>query len=269
MFSGFMAGTWEAGTVVAVVSGLAGFFVVARRSAFAAHALPNGAFAGAAGATLVGWSTLAGLAVFSAAGAIGIAALGRRARRDVATALAIVSMLALGSLFLAVGTGYAGEVDALLFGQILGVSPAQVEATAGLGAGCLVALGLLWRPLLWSSVLPEGAQARGVGPAVMEGSFLMVIAAVTTVAVPVVGALLVFTLLVAPAAAARQVARRPGTAAGIGTALALATVWIAIAVSYQTNLPVGFLVGALGAVFYAAATLIAARPARVPRSGCE
>jgi len=268
MFSGFMVDTWEAASVVAVVAGLAGFFVVARGSAFAAHALPSGAFAGAAGASLLGVSTTLGLGVFSVAGAAAIAALGRQARRDVAAALAIVAMLATGSLFLALGNGYAGEVDSLLFGQVLGVSSAQVEVTAALGAASLALLVVSWRRVLWSSVLPEAAAARGVSPGAADASFLAVLALVTATAVPVVGALLVFSLLVAPPAAARQLAGRPGSAALLGTALALATVWSSVALSYEENLPVGFVVGALGALLYATARLSAGRRGRARRSGC-
>lgn len=110
MFSPFMINAWEASTIVAVVAGVVGFFTVLRGSSFAAHALPNGAFAGAAGASLVGASTILGLGVFSLLGAIGIASLGRRARHDVATALAIVVMLGLGSLFLSMTTEYAPEI---------------------------------------------------------------------------------------------------------------------------------------------------------------
>ncbi|HSR23845.1 MAG TPA: metal ABC transporter permease, partial [Candidatus Eisenbacteria bacterium] len=99
MFSSFMLNTWVAGTAVAVIAGVAGFFAVLRGSTFAAHAIPNGAFAGAAGATLLGLNPFAGLAAFSVAGALGIAALSRRARSDVATALTFVMMLGVGALF--------------------------------------------------------------------------------------------------------------------------------------------------------------------------
>ena len=80
MFGSFLMNTWIAGTIVAVIAGVVGFFAVLRGSTFAAHAIPNGAFAGAAGASLLGISTLTGLAVFSVAGALGIGALGRSVR---------------------------------------------------------------------------------------------------------------------------------------------------------------------------------------------
>ncbi|HET9078320.1 MAG TPA: metal ABC transporter permease [Acidimicrobiales bacterium] len=255
MFSGLMVNAWEAATIVAAVAGLVGFFTVMRGSAFAAHALPNGAFAGAAGAAVLGVSTLLGVAVFALAGALGIAALGRRARRDVATALAVVAMLALGALFLSLGGAYAPEVYSLLFGQVLGVSGSQLLPTAGLAAVCATGLAVLYRPLLLSSVGPEMAEARGIRPAAIETAFLLLLALATTMAVPVVGALLIFTLLVSPAAAARCLTARPGRAVLLSVALALATVWAAIALSYWTGYPVGFFVGAGGAAVYALSRL--------------
>lgn len=261
MFSGLMLNAWEAATLVAVVAGVVGFFTVMRGSAFAAHALPNGAFAGAAGATVIGASTLLGVGVFAVAGALGIAALGRRARHDVATALAMVAMLALGALFLSLGTAYAPEVYALLFGQVLGVSSASLQTMALLGLLCLVAVAVLYRPLLLSSVSPEVAEAGGMSAARIDTLFLLVLALATTMAVPVVGALLIFTLLISPAATARRLTDRPGRAMGLSIAVALLTVWAAIAFSYWTDLPVGFFVGVGGAVFYSAARLlVSARP---------
>ena len=264
MFSPLMAQTWTAATAVAVVAGVVGFFIVMRGSAFAAHALPNGAFAGAAGATMIGASTLLGVGLFSVLGALLIAALGRRARHDVATALTIVAMLALGALFLSLSSAYEPAVSALLFGQIFGVSSGEVQASLVLGGLCLLSVGVLFRPLLLSSVLPEVGAARGIRPAWMEAAFLVLVALVTTMAVPVVGALLVFTLLVGPAAAARHLASRPGPALLIGVALALAQVWFAVAVSYRTNLPPGFLVGSASAVVYAAARIIGSHGRAAP-----
>ena len=128
MFTGLMLNTWIAGTVVAVIAGVTGFFAVLRGSTFAAHAIPNGAFAGAAGATLLGFNPLAGLAVFSVAGALGIAGLSRRARNDVATALTLVMMLGVGALFVSWSTEYAQEAYSLLFGEVFGVSTDEVAA---------------------------------------------------------------------------------------------------------------------------------------------
>jgi zinc/manganese transport system permease protein len=122
MFTGLMANTWIAASIVAVIAGMTGYFAVLRGQTFAAHAIPNGAFAGAAGASLLGINVIAGLAVVAVAGALGIGALGRKARQDVVTALALVVMLGLGALFVSVSTEYAQETYSLLFGEVFGVS---------------------------------------------------------------------------------------------------------------------------------------------------
>lgn len=250
MFAYFMVNAWEAATVVAVVAGVVGFFTVLRGAAFAAHSLPNGAFAGAAGAVLIGANTIVGLGVFSLAGAGMIAGLGRRARSDVATALTIVLMLALGDLFLSRTSEYAPEIYSLLFGEVLGVSTSKLWPTIAIAAVCVAAIVFLYRPLMLSSVTPEVAEARGINTRLMDLAFLVVVALVTTMAVPVVGSLLIFSLLIGPPAAARAFTNRPMVAMGLSVLLALVTVWAAIAVSYETNLPIGFFVGSISAFAY-------------------
>jgi zinc/manganese transport system permease protein len=251
MFSGFMVNTWTVATIVAVVAGVVGFFVVLRGSAFVADALPTGAFTGAAGASLIGVSTLAGLSVFSIIGAIGIGLLGRRSRHDVATALTLVVLLGVGALFLSFSTEYAPEIYSLLFGEVLGISVNEVAPVAALGAVCILAVLVLFRPLMLASVMPELGEARGVRSYRIEICFLLVIALTTSMALPVVGALLIFSLMIGPPAAARSVTDSPYLAIGLSVIIALATVWAAIAASYTTNWPVGFFVGAISAFCYA------------------
>jgi zinc/manganese transport system permease protein len=247
-----MLNTWVAGTAVAVIAGVTGFFAVLRGSTFAAHAIPNGAFAGAAGATLLGLNPFVGLAAFSVAGALGIAALSRRARSDVATALTFVMMLGVGALFVSWSTQYAQEAYSLLFGEVFGVSAAEVRPIVVLGAVSVAAIVVMFRPLLLSSALPEVAEARGVPPRRMELAFLLVMALATSMTVPVVGALLMFSLMIGPAAAARSLTARPGLAMTLSVLIALVTVWAAIAASYQSNWPLGFFVGVIGAAFFLA-----------------
>jgi zinc/manganese transport system permease protein len=250
MFAGFMINAWATATIVAVVAGVVGYFVVLRGSAFPAHAIPKGAFAGAAGASLLGISTLAGLLVFSVLGALGIGSLGRRGRHDVVTALALVMMLALGAAFLSRTTEYEPEIYSLLFGEILGVSSSQILPVAGLGIACIAAITVLYRPLMLSSIVPEIAEARGIRGHRIEMCFLLVVALATAMTVPVVGALLIFSLMIGPPAAARSLTSRPVLAMFLSVVIALITVWAAIALSYQYNWPVGFFVGALGALSY-------------------
>lgn len=259
VFSSFMTNTWIVASVVAVVVGAVGFFTVLRGSAFAAHAIPQGAFAGAAGAVLLGTSTLLGLGVFAVAGALGIGWLGRRARRDVATALGFVLMLAVGALLLSMSQGYEPEIDALLFGQVLGVGSYEVLPTAALGLASVLALILLYRPLLLASVLPDLAGSRGVSTLRTEIAFLVVVGLATAMTVPVVGASLMFSLMIAPAGAARSLTDRPGRALLCSSAISLAVVWASIAGSYASNWPVGFFVGTIGVVVYGLSRAAAAR----------
>ncbi|HYB27075.1 MAG TPA: metal ABC transporter permease [Solirubrobacteraceae bacterium] len=255
MFSGFMVNAWIVATIVAVVGGTVGFFVVLRGSAFVAHAIPNGSFAGAAAASLIGVNAIVGLGVFSVGGALGIGLLGRRGRHDVATALTLVFMLGLGALFLSFSIEYAPEIYSLLFGEVLGISTNELAPTIGLALVSLAALALLYRPLLYSSTLPDSAQARGIGPFGIEIGFLLLVALATTMTVPVVGTALIFSLMIGPPAAARAFTSRPWGAITLSVVIALIVVWAAIALSYQTNWPVGFFVGTASATAYAAGRL--------------
>jgi zinc/manganese transport system permease protein len=264
MFTGVMANTWIAATAVAVIAGVTGFFAVLRGSTFAAHAIPNGAFAGAAGASLLGLNPFAGLAVFSVAGALGIAGLSRRSRSDVATALTFVMMLGIGALFVSWSSQYAQEAYSLLFGEVFGVSTDEVLPILVLGALSMAAIVVMFRPLMLSSALPEVAAARGVPPRRMDLAFLLVMALATSMTVPVVGALLMFSLMIGPAAAARSLTARPVLAMTLSVVIALVTVWTGIVASYQSNWPLGFFVGVLGAAFFLFGRAYAAiaRPAR-------
>jgi zinc/manganese transport system permease protein len=259
-----MVNAWIVASIVAVVAGLVGFFVVLRGSAFVAHAIPSGAFAGAAGATLTGASTLLGLGVFSVLGALGISWLGRRGRHDVAAALGLVFMLALGALFLSITDEYAPEIYSLLFGEVLGISTTELLPTIALAAACTIAITVLYRPLMLSSILGEVGEARGVSRTRIEIAFLIVVALATTMTVPVVGALLIFSLMIGAPAAARSFTNRPVVAIALSIVIALITVWAAIAISYQTNYPIGFLVGALSTVAYTFGRLWAAGQRRRP-----
>jgi zinc/manganese transport system permease protein len=263
MFSGFMVNAWEVASIVAVVAGTVGFFVVLRGSAFVAHAVPNGSFAGAAGASLIGVSTLVGLGMFSLLGALGIGVLGRRGRHDVVTALALVMMLGLGSLFLSLSVEYEPEIESLLFGEVLGISANQVLPTASLALVCIAAVAALYRPLMLSSVLAEVGEARGVSAFRMELCFLLVVALASTMTVPVVGTLLIFSLMIGSPAAARSFTSRPLVAMTLSVAVALLTVWVAIAASYETNYPVGFFVGTVSACAYVLGRVWAAWRRRV------
>jgi zinc/manganese transport system permease protein len=250
VFSQLMANTWIAASIVAVIAGVTGFFAVLRGETFAAHAIPNGAFAGAAGASLLGINVIWGLAVIAVASALGIGALGSKARHDVVTALTLVLMLGLGALFVSMSSQYAQQAYSLLFGEVFGVSSTDVPLIAGIGALTLACIAVAFRPLMLTSAMPEVAEARGLSVRGLGIYFLVVMALATSMTVPVVGALLMFSLMIGPPAAARSVTARPGRALALSVAVALVTVWASIALSYQTNWPLGFFVGVGGALFY-------------------
>jgi zinc/manganese transport system permease protein len=257
MFSSFMMTTWIAGTIVAVIAGVVGYFAVLRGATFAAHAVPQGAFAGAAGASLIGASTIVGLGVFAVAGALVIGWIGRRGRQDVATALVLVVLLGVGALFLSFSVEYAPEIFSLLFGEVLGVSSSDLVPLAVLGLVCITAVGVLYRPLTLTSVLADAGEARGIRASRMETYFLVILALATTMTVPVVGAFLMFSLMIAPAASARLLTSRPMPSMGLSVAIAVVTVWASVFASYESQWPVGFFVGTIGTVVYAAARVIA------------
>ncbi|MGO9080780.1 MAG: metal ABC transporter permease [Streptosporangiaceae bacterium] len=252
MFAPFLLNAWIVATIVAVVAGVVGFFVVLRGAAFVADAVPQGAFAGAAGASLIGVSTLAGLGVFALAGALLIGWLSRRGRGDVATALTLVMLLGLGALFLSFTTEYAPEIFSLLFGEVLGVSAGEVLPIAIGGVVCVLVIGAVFRPLMLNSLMPELGEARGVRGGRMDLVFLVIVALATSMTLPVVGALLIFSLMTGPPAAARSLTASPLRALAGSVLIAVVVVWTSIAASLVTNWPVGFFVGVLGALCYAA-----------------
>jgi zinc/manganese transport system permease protein len=250
MFSGFMVNAWAVATIVAVIAGVVGFFVVLRGAAFPAHAIPNGAFAGAAASSVFGFNSLVGLSACALLAAVGIGTLRRRGRQDVVTALALVMLLAIGAVFLSQTTEYEPQIYSLLFGEVLGVSTNELLPVAALGVVCVAGMALLYRPLMLSSIVPEIGEARGVVGHRIEMSFLIVLALATAMTVPVVGALLIFSLMIGPPAAARSFTDRPLTAIALSVGIALVTAWSAIALSYLSNWPIGFFVGAIAAFDY-------------------
>ena len=252
MFAGFMINTWAVAAIVAPVAGVTGFFVVScgswrspptpspRARSPALLARPS-----SASAPWRAWP-------YSLLGALGIGILGRRhGRHDVATALTLVMMLALGAAFLSRTTEYEPEIYSLLFGEVLGVSSTELLPVAILGALCIVAVTSLYRPLTLASAVPGIAEARGVRSYRIEICFLIVVVLATVMTVPVAGALLIFSLMIGPPAAARSLTSQPARAIALSVAIALVTVRAAIAASYLPSWPVGFFVGTLSALSYA------------------
>lgn len=254
-----MIHAWISGTIVAVLCAFTGFFVVIRGAAFVAHALPKAGFAGAAGAVLLSLNPIYGLSVFAVGGALLIGWLGKRERDDVVTALMLVATLGTGVLFLSLSNRYATGAYALLFGQIVGVSAQEVWDTAFLGFLCLLGIGFLYRPLLLASISRDVAEARGIPVGLLETGFLVVVGLVTAVTVPVVGALLCFSLLIGPVAASGYITAQPGKVMLLALFFSLITVWISLILAYYSGWPIGFFVSVIAGLLYACARMIAFR----------
>lgn len=252
----FMVHAFQAGTIVAIVAGAIGYFVVLRGSSFAAHALSHIGFAGAAGAVVLGLSPIVGLLAFTLGSGSVIGALGSRLRgRDVTIGIVLAWTLGLGVLFISLYTGYATEAYALLFGEILGISSRDVLVTLVAGVSTLAALVFVYRPLLFSSVDEELASARGVPVTALSVGFMAILAVAVTEAVQVVGVLLIFALIVTPAAIAIRFTSHPPYAIGIGVGLALSFTWLGLAVAYFSPHPVSFFITSLAFFTYLAVRL--------------
>lgn len=243
----FMQNAYLTGTLVAIVAGIVGYFMVLRGLSFAGHSLANVGFAGATGALLFGVAPVAGLFVAGVLAAAGIQALnlGARQRRqsDVAVGAVLTASLALGFLFVHLApTAYAANIYNVLFGNVLGITDWDVTVTAWTALVLLVAVGFMARPLLFASLDPDVAAARGVPVRALAFAFLLVLALVVAVAVQVIGVMLIFALLVTPAAIARQLTARPGRAVALAAGLALLFTWLGLTVGFFTPYPVAFFI---------------------------
>lgn len=242
----FMIHAWMSGTIVAILAAFIGFFIVIRSDSFIAHVLPEAGFAGGGAAVFFSLNPVLGLVLFSIGGGIMIAALDRNEKNEIATTLTLIAALGTGALFLGLTNQYAQGAYALLFGQIVGVSNNQTVMTLILGGGCLILLLSIWRLLLLTSLSPEIARTRGVPVLAIEGLFLLIVAVSTAVIVPVVGALLSFSLLVAPNAASIYFSSHPKKVLLFSTIFSVLNIWFSLLLGYFTGWPIGFFVSVIG-----------------------
>lgn len=256
MFAPFMMNAWICGSLAAIVCGMVGFFVVLRGESFLAHAVPNGAFAGAALAALVGSNTLLTMGVFALVGSLGSTAIRRRARSDTATALTLVILLASGSLFLSLSGKYALHVYSLMFGQILGISTQQIMPMLIIGVLCIVVVLVVRKPLLEASIMPQQRTVLGISPVWYDVVFAVMLAGAATMSVPQIGALLSFSLLTGPAAGACRLVRRPWKAMALSAGLALLDIWASLALGYLTDWPIGFFCTTFSLLIYLVAVTV-------------
>jgi zinc/manganese transport system permease protein len=257
MFSyGFVIDALAAGGIVAVVAGIVGFFLVMRGQTFAGHALSHVGFAGATGAVLIGATPFWGLIALTLAAGLAMGLLGERVSgRDVAIGMVLSLSLGLGLLFLHFYTAFAAQATSLLFGNVFSVDHATVLTLAVLGVVCLAALALMARPLLFATLQPDLAEARGVSLRLVSVLFMAIVAVAVAEAAQIVGVLLVFTLMVGPAAAAQRLTTRLSTGLLLTVLLGLGETWAGITLAYQTDWPSSFWIATLsGLVYFASLT---------------
>jgi zinc/manganese transport system permease protein len=254
----FMQHAFEAGTIVAISAGVIGYFVVLRGLSFAAHALSHIGFAGATGAVLLGAGPLAGLLVFTMSAGAVMGALGQRLRgRDVTIGLVMAWSLGLGLLFTALYQGSAQLAIGILFGQIFGISSQDVLVTLIAGVVTVLAVVAVYRPLLFATLDEEVAEAKGVPVRALSIAFMVILAVAVSEAVQVVGVLLIFALIVAPAAIAERFTSRPSRGVLLSALLAVLFTWAGLTVAYYVPYPVGFFITTIAFWSYILARLVA------------
>lgn len=254
----FMRSAFIAGTVAAVVAGIVGYFVVLRGLSFAAHTISQVGFAGATGSLALGIPALYGLLALNGVAAIVIGTAGLREKsRDVVVGIVQCCALGMGLLFLALSR--AEEAVPVLVGDVLGISPGERTITEIAAVVVLVIVGGMYRPLLFSSLDGELAEARGVPVRAVSLSLMFVVAVTTSVATPIIGVLLTFALIVGPAAAAAQITARPSRAILVSVSLSVGYMWIGLTASYWVDLPPSVFVTSLAFAGYVIARLTHAR----------
>ena len=252
----FMRNAFAAAAVVAVVGGVVGYFLVLRGQTFAGHALAHVGFTGATGAVLAGIAPIWGLVLATVASGIGMGFMGEDlAQRDVAIGLVLALALGLGLLFLHFFTASATQATTLLFGNVLAVGMHTVWVLLALGSASLITLAIVSRPLLFASVHPELAEAKGVSLRLYSVLFLAIVALATAECAQIVGVLLVFALMVGPAAAAQRLTSSVATGVLLSALLALVEAWAGIALAYYSNRPSSFWITALSVAVYLLASL--------------
>ena len=265
---GFMNNAFAAAGIAAVVSGIVGYFLVMRGQTFAGHALSHIGFAGATGAGLIGLAPIWGLTGFTLAAGIVMGLLSERiSNRDVAIGIVLALALGFGLLFLHYYTAFATQATALLFGNVLAVDRALIGTLAALAVVTLLGLAAIMRPLIFASLQPELAEAKGVPLRFVSTAFLAVVALAVSQCAQIVGVLLVFTLMVGPPAAAQRLATGLWSGLSLAAGLALAEAWLGLTIAFYSDWPVSFCIAMLSAAGYFAALGAPIWRARHSRAG--
>jgi zinc/manganese transport system permease protein len=254
----FMQNAFAAAGIAAVVSGLVGYFLVLRGQTFAGHALGHIGFAGATGAVLIGIAPIWGLVGLTVAAGVAMGMLGERiSGRDVAIGVVLALALGFGLLFLHYYTAFATQATALLFGNVLAVDRSTIVTLLGLAVVTLLGLAAIMRPLIFASLQPELAEAKGVPLNFLSIAFLVIVALAVSESAQIVGILLVFALMVGPPATAQRLVTGLWSGVALSAVLALAEAWLGLVIAYHTDWPVSFCIATLSALGYFLASGIA------------
>jgi zinc/manganese transport system permease protein len=252
----FMVNALAAGTIVAVMAAVIGWFMVLRRQTFAGHTLSLMAFPGATAALLIGLPAASGYFVFAgiAALVIGVtaAAQARPGGGQEAAVIGTVQAfgLACGFLFLSLYEGVLANYENILFGSFLGITRGQVLTLAIVAVGALAMLGLIGRPLLFASVDAGVARARGVPVRPLSIAFLLLLGFAVAATAQITGVLLVFALLVAPPATAQLLTSRIGASLLLSVALGVTITWVGLALAFFYGYPAGFYITSVAFALY-------------------
>ena len=247
----FMTNAFLAGLCISLAAGVMGYFTIARHSTFAAHALAHIGLPGATGAVL---PVSLGMGVFALGGALVIGALGKRAtQREIATGTVLAFATGLGLFFARLSSSASQQMQSILFGSILTITTDQILGFAVFDVILLAVLAIVYRPLLFSSVDEQVAQAKGVPIGLMNVAFMAIMAGVITIAVPAVGTLLIFALVITPAATANAIVASPFKAMVIATVLCLVSIWGGLVLSAMFPAPPSFIIVTLSTLFWAIA----------------
>jgi zinc/manganese transport system permease protein len=254
----FMTNAFIAGMCIALASGVMGYFTIARHSTFASHALAHIGLPGATGAVLLGLPVSLGLGLFALGGALVIGALGKRAsQREIATGTVLAFATGMGLFFARLSSSASQQMQSILFGSILTITRGQIIGFVIFDVVLLTVVSVIYRPLLFSSLDEQVAQAKGVPIGVMNLAFMAIMAGVITIAVPAVGTLLIFALVITPSATANIMAASPFAAMSLASVLCLVSIWGGLVLSTMFPAPPSFIIVTISTLFWAIAKTVA------------
>ena len=241
----FMQNAFIAGTIVAVMAGYIGVFVMARNMSFISHTLSHVGFAGAAFAVFLGINPIYGLLIFTITMSYLVGHLSVKAfRREATVSVMLGIFLGLGLLFLSL------TPNNILFGSVVSITRDDVKLIFILAVVVILLLSIFYRKIKFDSFDAIGARALGLNGKFISIFFLVLLSVATSITVPVVGALLMFVLLTVPASAARYLTNKVGLMIAISISFALIGTWAGITLSYYTSLPTTFFIATIEALFY-------------------